>query len=48
MKSGKTKEGAKKSSKPKQNEQETLKITKTPKLPLKQTPPNTLNARSPL
>jgi hypothetical protein len=34
MKSGKTKEGAKKSSKPKQNEQETLKIRKTPKLPL--------------
>jgi hypothetical protein len=37
---------AKKSSKPKQNEQEKLKLENS-KLPLNQTPPNILNASSP-
>jgi hypothetical protein len=46
MKIGKPRKRAKKSSKPRQIKQEKLKL-KNLKLPLKSTPPNTLNASSP-
>jgi hypothetical protein len=46
MKIGKPRKRAKKSSKLKQIKQEKLKL-KNLKLPLKSTPPNTLNASSP-